>query len=523
MTVEYDPGADALYLTGGTDWETGGTAVSEEDLYAADQANGWGRVTRTPLYPYSAYTYWYNIKADLLYIGKALDGSSVTTFFRSTKSIVTFQHVWARPGDGRMELGELNDEGWPEHGSVWLQVSCDMVSSTYFEAILWDSVVVLGGYRQTHNRSTTSSGGQGFFYNTVMLMSKGAFTDAVFGAKAVISTFLSPTIQRSFIANTVQGYSHPTMRPDEHRTIRTTRAQLYDASQPYEAQRHLHVVDPTLAPTQANVKTDDGGYEGLTNYVYLEWTFRPTLLNEAGEPLEGRTVVVTEPTLGTVASYTTNADGQPDEPPQLRTVQWTGDDETETRYGPWTITVAGDATYQPLVFVLDSIDSPYEDPIVQLAWPEAPTEAEVRAGVSYFDGTRMGTLTWLSNTDRWVTHVTSFRDVEKALMRILQLRDDLGGNVLRKETYDADGDGYVDLGAGGTGASLAGVTKGSIIVCNADGELTVIQSNADGYVPTIQADRTVAWEALPPGADLVMSTTSGHVVTTTDGHVVTRT
>jgi len=74
--------------------------------------------------------------------------------------------------------------------------------------------------------------------------------------------------------------------------------------------------------------------------------------------------------------------------------------------------------------------------------------------------------------------------------------DDIAAQMMRKDVYDTDEDGLIELASGGTEADLSGVTKGSVIVCNANGVLSSTQSSTEGDAPRIQADGTVAWEAV---------------------------
>lgn len=77
------------------------------------------------------------------------------------------------------------------------------------------------------------------------------------------------------------------------------------------------------------------------------------------------------------------------------------------------------------------------------------------------------------------------------------------GNVANVDQTNAStvfSSGSVPLEYGGTELDLSAIPKGSIIVANAIGVLSVITSSTDGYVPTIQADGTIDFEAAP-GAD----------------------
>ena len=115
------------------------------------------------------------------------------------------------------------------------------------------------------------------------------------------------------------------------------------------------------------------------------------------------------------------------------------------------------------------------------------------------------------------------RPQERQAMQQLALnRDEVEGEMMRKSVYDVDEDGKVDTAAGGTDQDFSGVLKGSVIVCDADGVLSLIQSSTDDQVVRVQADGTLAWETLPAGALDLLLNTNGEVIVTTSGHIVTR-
>ncbi len=94
----------------------------------------------------------------------------------------------------------------------------------------------------------------------------------------------------------------------------------------------------------------------------------------------------------------------------------------------------------------------------------------------------------------------------------------LDGYAMVTTVYDADADGKIDLSAGGTDADLSGAAKGSILVCNSNAVIGLIQSSDEYDVPTIQADGTVAWQG---GVKTLVVNGDGDVVVNDDGEIVT--
>lgn len=71
------------------------------------------------------------------------------------------------------------------------------------------------------------------------------------------------------------------------------------------------------------------------------------------------------------------------------------------------------------------------------------------------------------------------------------------GNVANVDQQNASNITSGTLGNtyGGTGLDLSSIPRGSILVANASGTLSVITSTTDGHVPTVQADGTILFEA----------------------------
>ncbi len=136
----------------------------------------------------------------------------------------------------------------------------------------------------------------------------------------------------------------------------------------------------------------DGFGTGDTRWARFDFTAMPVVLDAEGQPVEGAQVTWTDDDGAEQADYTTESDGLPDDDVALPSRQY---DDPGTHLDPFSISEFSPYTLRvewPDGVVVEAqvtVDRPIYGAI---AHPDAPAAGDVRAGVEYAYGSREGTM-----------------------------------------------------------------------------------------------------------------------------------
>ena len=357
-SITYDAGSDRLYCDGGTAEDP----ITLADVLAADVAGGWGQVTH--------YAGTGSVLARPLYVIEAcLQTGTNSETYVTIDDEVLWTHAWELGAgthlvvtDSVIEMG-CSYDGGTRSSVYWWQGS----------AVITDSTL---GHKNWYYQCTgiIARSRLGRHEGTMHLKNAVSLIDVLFsGELSLKATYGEPTLTRV-------STDRITGNPASDREMVADGLCIFEQVRVWRTCTVL-IRNPLTSDYARYINIDDG-------VIREQWTFARPVLDEAGDPVAGATVTITNAQDAEVASYTTNASGLPAATTYLTSREWTGTSETLTNHSPFTLTVAK-AGYQTLTEI-DTVDHALYDAIVLLNWSTAPAEGEVKAGVGYAEGTREG-------------------------------------------------------------------------------------------------------------------------------------
>jgi len=347
--ITYDVPTNTISADGGT----AADPITPQDIQDAIDAGGWG------------VEYHYAITDD--------DFASCEFWIFHCEIEVGFdsETYWKQDKQGIMATGGLSFGSYCTH-TINRSVVIGKTSGYLYGTADWDwSWVWLGDWYRfngTVDNCTMMAYSSGIYGPQMRLRGAADYSHCQFYRLLTVFRDSEDTFD-DLVANRVKAGEITVYFNDAHI--------LLESAITYDGQLHVVNPDPPLS-TLTLLKDGDS--------IYEEYRLQPLVCDVSGNPITGVTVTAVDTNGIEQAQYETQADGLPaDETLIPRTTATRADGETtEVNHNPYTITFEKEG-YQTVTVVGD-IEDDLEDPIVLLAWPEAPTEAEVKAGVEFFDG-----------------------------------------------------------------------------------------------------------------------------------------